>query len=221
MEQVVRRISLDLSRRANKRYFYGNKTEFNSRVFIISFCDDGVPYFVDQKANAIVNVLRSDGRSWSYLSKITEDGCVYFAATLWCFEAPGETKFTVTLYNSKMRITSSPFYIDVADDLAGTEHNDEVAENATLFQQAMENFALTNENEVERQENENERIEAEINRDNGELYRMEEERKRDDAESIRLQNESKRCEVTETMIRTLDNLLTLQQIYIDKGEEAV
>ena len=221
MEQVVRRISLDLSRRANKRYFYGNKTEFNSRVFIISFCDDGVPYFVDQKANAIVNVLRSDGKSWSYLSEITEDGCVYFAATLWCFEAPGETKFTVTLYNSKMRITSSPFYIDVADDLAGTQHTDEVAENATLFQQAMENFALTNENETERQQNEKERIEMEIARENAEICRIEEEERRVNAESIRQQNELNRCEVTETMIRTLNNLLTLQQIYIDKGEETV
>jgi hypothetical protein len=221
MKQIVRNVSLDLSRRSGKRYFYGNKTEFNSRVFVIRLMDDGVPYVVDKSASAIVNVLRSDGRSWSYLCDITEDGCVYFASTLWCFDAPGETKLTVTLFNSKMRITSAPFYIDVADDLPGTEHSDEIAENVTLFQQAMEHFASINEDESERVENEKQRVNDERARRNAEADRLIREAEREEREAVRCRNEEARIKITESMTEALDNLIYLQQIYIERGEMAI
>ena len=217
MKEVVKRISLDLSRRTNKRYFYGNRNEYNSRIFIIKLYDDGVPYVVNKDVIACVNVLRADGKSWSYITDVTSDGCVYFVSTLWCFEAPGETQYTVTLIDSEMRITSSPFFIDVADDLAGPEHTNEVAENVTLFQQAMEYFASTKEMETERQENEKSRQSAENSRDAAEAQRFRNETDREYRENVRCQNEYERAAVTETMLEALDNLITLQGIYIDRG----
>ncbi len=218
MKEVVRKISLDLSRRTNKRYLFANQTDYNSRVFIISLYDDGKPFFVDKKITALVNILRSDGKSWSYITDVTDDGCVYFVATLWTFEVPGETKFTVTLYDGERKITSSQFIVDVAEDLVGSDHSNEVAENLSLFQQAMDHFAYINENETSRRQNEIERKKEETARVNAEITRMEYEKARSDNEKVRCSNEAARVEITETMIRTLDNLLTLQQIYIDRSE---
>ena len=221
MKEIVRKISLDLSRETNKRYLFASQSDYNSRVFVISLFDDGIPFFVEKSMTALVNILRSDGTSWSYITDVTDDGCVYFVATLWTFEVPGETKFTVTLYDGERKITSSQFIVEVAEDLVGLDHTNEVAENLSLFQQAMEHFANINENESTRQENEIKREKAEKGRDNIEMSRMDAEKTRAEYEAVRCKNEAARVKVTDTMIRALDNLLTLQQIFIERGEAAV
>lgn len=75
--------------------------------------------------------------------------------------------------------------------------------------------------EKERAEAETARVDAEIIRENREMDRMDAERTRYENEQIRVQNEQARGAVTNAMLEGLDNLLTLQQIYIDKGGAGV
>ena len=65
------------------------------------------------------------------------------------------------------------------------------------------------------------RAEAETERDNREMERMDAEKTRYENEQIRVKNEQARGAVTNAMLEGLDNLLTLQQIYIDMGGAGV
>lgn len=65
------------------------------------------------------------------------------------------------------------------------------------------------------------REEAEDGRENREMERMDAEKTRYENEQIRVQNEQARGAVTNAMLEGLDNLLTLQQIYIDMGGAGV
>ena len=228
MKEVVRKISLDLTRKTSKRYYFASQSDCNSRVFLISIFDDGMPFKISKGMTASVNVRRADGMSWSYITDITDDGCVYFVATLWTFEVPGETKFTVTLYDGERRITSSPFTVEVAEDLIGEEQSAEVAKNLSMFQQAMDHFANIQEKEILRQEEETKRVNAESARESRETSRAaaenarnNNENTRQNNETIRVQNEKARVAITSAMLEGLSNLLTLQQIYIEKGEGLV
>lgn len=214
MNNVIRRVDLDLSRRTNKKFLFANQYDYDSRTFIISLYEDGARFFVDRDITAFVNIKRSDGETWSYAAEVTDEGDVSFVATLWTFEVPGETKFTVSLYDGQRRITSSQFVVNVLPDFISSVDIDDVAENLSLFRQAMEYFSEINKDEQERKS-------AETIRDNRELSRMDAEKTRSDNESIRCRNEADRVEVTETMMVALDNLLTLQQIYIDRSWEEV
>lgn len=214
MNNVIRRVDLDLSRRTNKKFLFANQYDYDSRTFIISLYEDGARFFVDRDITAFVNIKRSDGETWSYAAEVTDEGDVSFVATLWTFEVPGETKFTVSLYDGQRRITSSQFVVNVLPDFISSVDIDDVAENLSLFRQAMEYFAEINKDEQERKS-------AETIRDNRELDRMDAEKTRSDNESIRCRNEAARVEVTETMMVALDNLLTLQQIYIHRSWEEV
>ena len=218
MKEVTRKISLDLARKTNARVCFGCQSDYNSRAFLISVFDDGKPYFVDKGVVASVNVKRGDGACWSYMSDVTEDGKVLYVATLWVFEVPGEVTLNLTLNDGEKRITSSSFAIDVAEDLVPEDNIHEIAHNMTLFQQAMDLLADAAKNEEERKSAEYLRVQDEILRNNAEHYRMNAENLRIEAEQIRVKNEEARLQFTEQMLQAFNNLLTLQQIYIDKGE---
>lgn len=212
MKNVIRRVDLDLSRRTNKRFLFANQYDYDSRTFIISLYDDGARYLVEKEITAFVNIKRSDGETWSYIAEVTDEGNVRFVATVWTFEVPGEVQFTVSLYDGQRRITSSQFVVNVLPDFISTVEIDDVAENLSLFRQAMEYFTEINKDEQRRKEDEKAR-------DNREISRMDAEKTRNENESMRCKNEAERIWITETLIETLDNLLTLQQIYIDRSFE--
>lgn len=72
-----------------------------------------------------------------------------------------------------------------------------------------------------RAEAETARVDAEIIRENREMERMDAEKTRYENEQIRVKNEQARGAVTDAMLEGLENLLTLQQIYIDMGGAGV
>ena len=218
MKEIVKNISLDLSRKSTARVYFANQTEYNSRRFRISLFDDGVPYPVDKKMTSMVNILRPDGTSWSYYSDTEEDGTVCFTAPLWAFEIAGDTSFTVSLYDELQKITSSAFVVEVLPDTVNENHINEVAENLTLFQQTMEKVGEIMSAEAVRVEEENTRNLNEAIRKNAEDDRISKELIRNEKEQERCQNEEQRMFVLDSMKTSLQNLLNLQQIYIEKGE---
>ncbi len=240
MKEVTRRIALDLTRKNNTRVSFASQADFGSREFIISLLDDGVPYPVDKSLTATVNVCRPDGTSTAYMAEITDDGCVRYVAGLWALRIPGDTRFSVSLYDGDDRkLTTSYFTVNVeaglhlgtdilegdATHTAFTDMMNTVAhfKGEEIKRDAAERERINNEGirtafELERAGNERDRQAAEKTRDNRELDRMMAESVRADNEALRIKNENARLEVTATLKSALYNLLTLQQIYIERGE---
>ncbi len=118
MNEVVRRISLDLSRRSNTSLIFSSQLDMNSRVFLITLFDDGKRYYVEGSMTASVNVSRSDGTSAAFVADITDDGCVRYTAGSWALGIAGLTKFSVSLYEGEdKKLTSSCFTVDIAEGL--------------------------------------------------------------------------------------------------------
>ncbi len=118
MNEIVRRISLDLSRKSNISLIFSSQTDMNSRVFLISLFDDGRPYFITSETSVAVNVKRSDGTSAAFIADVTEDGIVKYTAGSWALGVAGLTNFSVSLYNGNaQKLTSSSFTVDIAPGL--------------------------------------------------------------------------------------------------------
>ena len=214
MKNVIRRIDLDLSRRTNKRFIFATQNDYDSRTFIVSLYDDGARYLVEKGVMALVNVKRPDGQTWSSMAEVTDEGNIRFVATLWMLEVAGDTQFTISLFDVDRRITSSQFVVNVLPDFINNVDVGTVAENLDLFRQAMEYFAEINSDEQQRRS-------AEEERDGREISRIDAEKERNENEIARCKNEEERVIITETMVSVLDNLLALQQIYIDKAMEEI
>lgn len=242
MKYVTRRIALDLSRRNNTRIAFASQADYRSREFIISLCDDGMPYYVDKGTTAIVNVKRPDGVGMSYFGEVTGDGCIRYVVGSWALEIPGDAKFSVSLYDGdKRRLTSSHFVISIDEALYIGNGMVEGDETHNAFTEMMSSYASFIEQEVHRQDAEcerinnesiradfehdrataeGERVDAEIARDNAELSRIESEAQRVRNEQVRMINEAARLEVTQNLKTALSNLIALQDIYIERGETA-
>ena len=240
MKDVTRRITLDLSRRSNTRVTFASQADFRSREFIISLLDDGVPYFVEKGTTATVNVRRPDGTSTAYVATVTDDGCVKYIAGLWALRHTGEVKVSVSLFDGdNKRLSSSYFVINIEEAVHLGTDMVEGDETHTAFMDMMSSYAsfieqenqrqlselerINNESiregfELDRAEAERERGNAETVRDNAELGRMEAEAQRVRNEQVRMINENARLEITDTLNTALSNLLTLQRMYIERGE---
>lgn len=233
MKEVTRRIELDLSRKSNTRVSFASEADFGSREFIIALFDDGVPYPVDRSLTATVNVCRPDGTGTAYIVDITDDGCIRYVASLWSLKIPGDTRFSVSLYDGdKKRLTTSYFTVNVEEGLY--IGSDILAGDAThtAFTDMMNTVAHFKEEEIKRDVAERERINNESIRVEFELTRAGAEGKRVTAEQarakselervaneeLRIRNESARFQVTSTLKAALNNLLDLQKIFIEKGE---
>lgn len=211
MNEIVRRISLDLSRKCNVRVLFASQYDFNSRVFLITLFNDGEEYPVPEGMLAVMNILRPDGQSAAYVCEVLPDGKIKYTAGRWALEIPGEARFAISLYDGeKSKLSSCSFIVDIAllpyagDDI--TEESDEYS----LFETMMDTLTVFNNAEVRRITAESERAEAEKER-----VRSEEEREAN--ELIRIENESLRDQVEEKILSALDGLISVQNKLINDG----
>lgn len=239
MKSVTRKLTLDFQRKNTARVVFASQADLNSRVLVISLYDDGVPYtvFPGTGISAAINVRRPDGTSSSFPADITGMGEVTYTITSWPLGVKGEAQFCVALYDQDgSRLTTAPFTVYVAEGLYLGSEVEEDTENQTAFANMMAEFAAwekieqtRNSSEITRSKNEstrenNEKIRitnessrnnAESVRNSNEKYRQDRESARGEAEAIRVANEKTRCQVTEAMLTGLDNLLALQEAYIN------
>ncbi len=142
MNEIVRKISLDLSRKSNISLMFSSQTDMNSRVFLISLFDDGRPYFISLGTSVAVNVKRSDGTSAAFIAEVTEEGCVKYTAGAWALGMAGETCFSVSLYDGNgQKLTSSCFTVDVAPGLYLGLEVGEDDEEQNIYDSMMNKFA--------------------------------------------------------------------------------
>ena len=242
MKEVTRRIELDLSRKNNTRVSFASEADFGSREFIITILDDGIPYPVDKSMTATVNVCRADGTSSAYIVEITDDRQIRYVASLWALSVPGDTRFSVSLYDGEDKKLTTPFFtVCVEEGLYLGNDIQEGDETHTVFTDMINSVAQFEVEEAKRAAAEQERINNESIRVGSELGRTEAEDKRSVAENARVNNENARIEaenarisneekrilnenarmqVTDTLMQALAHLITLQEQYIAKGETA-
>ncbi len=205
MNDVIRRISLDLSRKSNVSLIFSSQMDMNSRVFLIKLFDDGRPYRVPSGVTAAINVLRSNGTCSAFIAEVTADGCVKYTAGSWALGLPGITRFSVSLYDgSDKKLTSSAFSVDIAPGLYLGEDINEDDSAQTAFQNMMVSLAQVRVDELAR-------ISAESKR-------AENEEKRETSENTRVENEENRIELISEMNSALDGLIRMQESHILGGE---
>lgn len=219
MNDVVRRISLDLSRKNNVNIPFSSQYDAKARVFIISVLDNGVPYKVEKACKAIINILRSDGKNAAYYTEIMDDGLVRYRMNAWALAVAGVTKFSLSICDgSGKKITTAPFTVDISPGLYYGEDINGNVDNQSTFDNMMTELARLNEYELSRAEAEKQREANEQNRRQSEEERDSQEILRIQNEETRISNESARLQVTNQLLSSVDNLLAIQEIYMNMGE---
>lgn len=204
MKKIVRHISLDFSRQTGVRASFATQLDFNSREFIITLYDDGVEFPLPEGVLVAMNIRRADGRSGAIVCEVQKDGKVRYVVGPWALSIPGETYFSVSVYDGEQgKLTSESFVIDIEPLLCEGEDIKEDSEDYTLFVQminALANISV-----------------AESERKNAEEMRKENEEIRNKNERLRLEGEDKRNEIAQKTIDGLDGLIAIQNKFIDQG----
>lgn len=192
MTEIVRKISVDLSRRGNTRLIFARQNDRGSRRVSIKLTDCGRPYFVPSGTVATINILRSDGQSAAFAADLTEAGEIEFTLTLWALSAVGEARCSVSLYGGDQRkLTSADFTLDVLDALYSGDdiREDEECGLLTALLSEVSEFKVA---EEERQDAEELRALGEGQRNRNESARFVAEEERTSAEEERTNAEDER-----------------------------
>ena len=192
MTEIVRKISVDLSRRGNTRLIFARQNDRGSRRVSIKLTDCGRPYFVPSGTVATINILRSDGQSAAFAADVTEAGEIEFTLTLWALSAVGEARCSVSLYGGdQSKLTSADFTLDVLDALYSGDdiREDEECGLLTALLSEVSEFKVA---EEERQDAEELRALGEGQRNRNESARFVAEEERTNAEDERKNAEASR-----------------------------
>lgn len=192
MTEVIKKISVDLSRRGNTRLVFARQNDQGSRRVVIKLTDGGVPYKVPAGTVATVNILRADGSAAAMIANVTEDGEVELTLGLYALSVSGEAKCSVSLYGTGgKRLTSADFILDIQGELYS---GDEPAEDPepSMLTEIMAELADFRAEEAERDESEEKREAAEESRDRSENLRKNSELGRNNAENQRINGENAR-----------------------------
>ena len=193
MKQVTRNISLDVSRKNNTRVIFACEADYNSREFIITLLDDGVPYKIGATAFIAVNVKRPDGESKSHEAEMTEDGRIRYIAKRWDLDVPGDVLFSVSLYGEDdVKLSSTFFTVRVEEGVYTGSEVSEEDDGYSVFYEMMNSLSRIKGEEAKRVTAENNRIEGENTRADTERSRIIEEKQRRNAEIARIAEEEGR-----------------------------
>lgn len=219
---ITREISVDVAKRNVFSAIVAKQFDTNSRFLKVTLTNLGDVLTVPATATVVINALREDGQSSSFLGTANGDGTVTVPLTQWMLELDGEVKCDISVVNAEeSKLTSTMFILAVeeatysGDEIADDENYDllvsllsEVAECKTAEAErvANENTRISNEttrqsNETTRKSNETSRKSAETARGTAEKARADAETERASAEDTRKANEEAR-QAAETLRQT-------------------
>ena len=192
MKKTEKRIDLDFSRKGSSRIVFACEKDRDSRQINVHLFDGGKKYIVPQNYIAAANYMRSDGKSAAYDAEILSDGSISIVIPYWALDVSGETKCSISIYNSnKGKLTSASFTIEVEKALyIGTDIATDGQYNMLI--KLVSDVAAVNEVEAKRVEAEGKRVEAENLRNEAEATREKNEDDRKAAELIREAAEKER-----------------------------
>lgn len=196
MTQITKKLTVDLARQGNARAIFATQNDKDSRSLEITLTDDGKPYTIPSGSCVVLNCVRPDEASATFLASTTEDGVVTVTLGLWALSVAGEVKCSVSVFDGEeKRLTSSTFIIEVAKTLCDDDTETD-PESESLLAQLVASSVNAEESEAARRRAEEQRIEAENARALAEEARVTSESSRADWESNRVKWEAWRsvCE---------------------------
>lgn len=194
MNEIIKHITLDLSRNVNPRVTFAKQLDHMGRQILVSLTDNGKEYPVPNEALVSFNVLRPDGTSGKFSAQITSDGKIIITLTAWILNKSGDVSCTIALhYGDDMKISTPRFIIEVGEEItAENDIND--SEGVSLLTSLLSECAGIIGSEKKRIETENSRIDNERTRISYENARLKEETVRKANETKRESNEKIRAE---------------------------
>ena len=172
MKEICKKISVDMSRKSGTRLIFTRQNDVGARKLLITLTDGGAPYIPEYDCSVSFNFKRSDMVAGAVAASVAEDGTVIVILPQVALGVTGETVCSVSVYDSeKNRLTSSDFYLEVAEELYSGENVDDQPDYSLLqslftevakFSKAEASRGLA---EREREANEKARVDADALRD--------------------------------------------------------
>ena len=172
MTEVFKKITLDLLRKTNVRLVFARENDIGSRNLAITLTAGGVAYVPESGSSAALNFKRSDEVCGAVAASVLRNGDILVQLPQIVLGAPGETVCSVSIFDSKKnKLTSSDFYLDVAEEFYSGENLDTEPDYSLLQSVFAEMAKISDaeqyrvESEAFRMSNEKQRIIAEVKRE--------------------------------------------------------
>lgn len=114
MIQIIKKISLDVSRPNVLKVIVAKQRDNRSRFLKVTFTNDSKKIEIPPSATAIINALRGDGMSKSFAGEVNSDGTATVPLSSWMLEAEGGLECDVSVVDKDgSRLTTSTFIVEV------------------------------------------------------------------------------------------------------------
>ena len=202
---ITREISVDVAKRNVFSAIVAKQNDDNSRFLKVTLTNLGERISVDANSIVVINALRDDGLSKSFLGETNDDGTVTVPLTKWMLELNSDVKCDISVVDTEeRRLTTMTFILAVeAANYTGDDISED--ENYDLLVTLLAEVAEAKDAEAKRVVAENARVTAETNRVNAETARDTAEKERAAAEHNRAAAWANAEGIQQIVIEDLDN----------------
>lgn len=202
---ITREISVDVAKRNVFSAIVAKQNDDNSRFLKVTLTNLGERISVDANSIVVINALRDDGLSKSFLGETNDDGTVTVPLTKWMLELNSDVKCDISVVDTEeRRLTTMTFILAVeAANYTGDDISED--ENYDLLVTLLAEVAEAKDAEAKRVVAENARVTAETNRANAETARDTAEKERAAAEHNRAAAWANAEGIQQIVIEDLDN----------------
>lgn len=135
MAQIIKSLSLDVSRQNRIRAILAKQFDNGSRFLNIQLNNEGEPITVAKTSVVLINATRADGESESFMGVVNDDGSVTVPITYWMLEVPGRVKCDISVISEQgSKLSSLGFAIEV-EKTNGDDENIGEQENCGILVQ--------------------------------------------------------------------------------------
>lgn len=143
MAEILKSLSVDVAKKNTFQAIVAKQGDTASRFLKIQLVNEGEPITVQSTSSVVINALRSDKESDSFLGTANDDGTVTVPLTQWMLAIDGLMTCSVTIVDAQGRkLTTTSFIVDVqfAENLTGDISEDE---NYDILVQLLADFSST------------------------------------------------------------------------------
>lgn len=114
MAQIIKSLSLDVSRKNRIRAILAKQYDNDSRFLRIQLNNEGEPIPVQSGYIVLINATRPNGESESFMGSVNDDGSVTVPITYWMLEQHGKVKCDISIISEQgIKLSSLGFSIEV------------------------------------------------------------------------------------------------------------
>lgn len=172
MAQIVKSLSLDVSRQNRIQAIVAKQYDKDSRYLTVQLTDEGTPITVESSSVVTINASRADSSSKAFEGEVNEDGTVTVPITYWMLELDDKVTCDISVVDAQGRkLSTLNFTIEVDHaNYSGDDISED--ENYDLLVTLLAEVAEANEAEEARVSAENDRVTAENVRQQNEQQRQ-------------------------------------------------